>query len=250
MIPKICTSWPYDCKLLLFFLFCQPYIFPPSSSSVSPGQHHSHHCWRKTKLVLVNISISDTYQATDEPEEDEGGKTWTFAQSCLLFIWRARSESLEEGWRGTVPKCEASTVSGYLLSHVICCRHQVQSLHSRPAGLSRTLPASLCWQAGWRSRFHFPSGLGTCPHSQKYQSLVWWGLYDWAGLTSKLPWYSEPPWESTGSGGRRDTPGKKDQRRKTSAVPEAGGHHARHIDIHAKEAPTKYWVLALEQTFQ
>ncbi len=28
------------------------------------------------------------------------------------------------------------------------------------------LHASFCWQALWRCWFHFPAGLGTCPHSE------------------------------------------------------------------------------------
>ncbi len=36
----------------------------------------------------------------------------------------------------------------------------------------RALHASFCWQALWRRWFHFPAGLGTCPHCQRYQKLV------------------------------------------------------------------------------
>ncbi len=36
----------------------------------------------------------------------------------------------------------------------------------------RALHASFCWQALWRCWFHFPAGLGTCPHCQRYQKLV------------------------------------------------------------------------------
>ncbi len=39
-------------------------------------------------------------------------------------------------------------------------------------GNFRALHASFCWQALWRCWFHFPAGLGTCPHCQRYQKLV------------------------------------------------------------------------------
>ncbi len=38
----------------------------------------------------------------------------------------------------------------------------------------RALHASFCWQALWRCWFHFPAGLGTCPHCQRYQKPVQW----------------------------------------------------------------------------
>ncbi len=52
----------------------------------------------------------------------------------------------------------------------------------------RALHASFCWQASWRCWFHFPAGLGTCPHCQRYQKLVKrpWCYCAW--LASKLAW--------------------------------------------------------------
>ncbi len=48
--------------------------------------------------------------------------------------------------------------------------------------------ASFCWQALWRCWFHFPAGLGTCPHCQRYQKLVQWPRCYCAWLASKLAW--------------------------------------------------------------
>ncbi len=59
------------------------------------------------------------------------------------------------------------------------------------------LHAFFCWQALWRCWFHFPAGLGTCPHCQGYQKLVQWPLYYCAWLASKLAW-PEPHRESMG----------------------------------------------------
>ncbi len=57
--------------------------------------------------------------------------------------------------------------------------------------------ASFCWQALWRCWFHFPAGLGTCPHCQRYQKLVQWPWCYCAWLASKLAW-PEPHRESMG----------------------------------------------------
>ncbi len=57
--------------------------------------------------------------------------------------------------------------------------------------------ASFCWQALWRCWFHFPAGLGTCPHCQRYQKLVQWPWCWCAWLASKLTW-PEPHRESMG----------------------------------------------------
>ncbi len=48
----------------------------------------------------------------------------------------------------------------------------------------RALHASFCWQALWRCWFHFPAGLGTCPHCQRYQKLVQWPWCYWAWLAN------------------------------------------------------------------
>ncbi len=53
----------------------------------------------------------------------------------------------------------------------------------------RALHASFCWQALWRCWFHFPAGLGTCPHCQRYQKLVQWhGVTVLDGQQTRLTW--------------------------------------------------------------
>ncbi len=114
--------------------------------------------------------------------------------------------SLAEEWRGTESmllevQCEVSTVSDDLGCHVICwCWYTVFSeVHSQRRHLPgdfRALHASL-WKALWRCWFHFPAGLGTCPHGQKYQKLVQWPWCYCAWLASKLTW-PEPHRKSTG----------------------------------------------------
>ena len=54
----------------------------------------------------------------------------------------------------------------YLLVLVHCALSSPKSTHFR------ALHASFCLQTLVRCWFHFPAGLGTCPHCQKYQYLV------------------------------------------------------------------------------
>ncbi len=61
----------------------------------------------------------------------------------------------------------------HLLVLVHCVFWSPQS--TQPStGDFRALHASFCWQALWRCWFHFPAGLGTCPHCQRYKKLVQW----------------------------------------------------------------------------
>ncbi len=121
-------------------------------------------------------------------------KNWTVAQwsnvlfsdeskYCISFgnqgprVWRKSGE-----WRESMlleVQCEVSTVSDDLGCHVICwCWYtvfsEVDGQRNRLPGYFRALHASFCWQALWRCWFHFPAGLGTCPHCQRYQKLVQW----------------------------------------------------------------------------
>ncbi len=123
----------------------------------------------------------------------------------FAFHLETRSQSLEEEWRGTESmllevQCEVSTVSDDLGCHVICwcwstVFSEVHSQRSHLPGNFRALHASFCWQALWRCWFHFPAGLGTCPHCQRYQKLVQWPWCYSAWLASKLAW-PEPHRES------------------------------------------------------
>ncbi len=110
-------------------------------------------------------------------------------------MWRQKSMLLEV-------QCEVSTVSDDLGCHVICwcwstVFSEVHSQRSYLPGNFRALHASFCWQALWRGWFHFPAGLGTCPHYQRYQKLVQWPWCYCAWLASKLAW-PEPHRESMG----------------------------------------------------
>ncbi len=132
-----------------------------------------------------------------------------FSDESKFFIsfGITRSQSLEEEWRGTESmllevQCEVSTVSDDLGCHVICwcwstVFSEVHSQRSHLPGNFRALHASFCWQALWRCWFHFPAGLGTCPHCQRYQKLVQWPWCYCAWLASKLAW-PEPHRESMG----------------------------------------------------
>ncbi len=76
---------------------------------------------------------------------------------------------------------------------------EVHSQHRHLPGYFRALHASLCWQALWRCWFHFPAGLGTCTHCQRYQKLVQWPWCYCAWLASKLAWpepHRESRWET------------------------------------------------------
>ncbi len=189
-------------------------------------------------------------------------------KSILHFIWKSRSQSLEEEWRRTESmllevQCEVSTVSDELGGHVICwcwstVFSEVHSQRSHLPGNFRALHASFCWQALWRCWFHFPSGLGTCTHCQSYQKLVQWPWCYCAWLASKLAW-PEPHRESV-----------EDERHQTqqcrwpegcyqssySITPEqchrliSSMPHRIDAVIHAKGGPTKYWVHRNEHTFQ
>ncbi len=75
----------------------------------------------------------------------------------------------------------------HLLVLVHCVFWSPQSTQHLPGNI-RALHASFCWQALWRCWFHFPAGLGTCTHCQRYQKLVLWPWCYCAWLASKLTW--------------------------------------------------------------
>ncbi len=161
-------------------------------------------------------------------------------------------------------------VSDDLGCHVICwcwstVFSEVHSQRSHLAGHFRALHDSFCWQALWRCWFHFPAGLGTCPHCQRYQKLVQWPWCYCARLTSKLAW-PEPCREYISGIVKRkmrdtkpnNADGLKAAIKATwaSITPEQChrliSSMPRRIDavIHAKGGPTKYWVDRNEYTFQ
>ncbi len=174
---------------------------------------------------------------------------WTVAQwSKVLFsdeskfcisFWKSRSQSQEEEWRGTESmllevQCEVSTVSDDLGCHVICwcwstVFSEVHSHGSHLPGNFRALHTSFCWQALWRCWFHFPAGLSTCPHCQRYQKLVQWPRCYCAWLASKLAW-PEPHRESMGYCQ------EEDERHQTQQCRWPEGHCQRNLGFHTTSA--------------
>ncbi len=192
----------------------------------------------------------------------------------MHLIWKSRSQSLEEERRGTESmflevQCEVFTVSGDLGCHVSCwcwstVFSEVRSQRSHLPGHFRALNASFCWQVLWRCWFHFPAGLGTCPHCQRYQKLVQWPWCYCAWLTSKLAW-PEPHREYM------EYCQEEDERHQTQQCRWPEGRYQSnlgfitpeqchrliafmpcHIDaiIHAKRGPNKYWVHKNEHIFR
>ncbi len=93
-----------------------------------------------------------------------------------------------------------------VLVHCVFPVSEVHSQRSHLPGDFRALNASFCWQALWRCWFHFPAGLGTCPHCQRYQKLVQWPWCYCAWLASKLAWPEPLRIYGVLSRGRWETP--------------------------------------------
>ncbi len=219
------------------------------------------------------------YQATSEPEttseasypgcgekELSGPKSSFQMKVNFAFHLETRSQSLEEEWRGTESmllevQCEVSTVSDDLGCHVICwcwstVFSEVHSQRSHLPGNFKALHASFCWQALWRCWFHFPAGLGTCPHCQSNKS--WFSDH---GVTV-LDWPANSPdlnpienlWGIVKRKMRDTRPNNADDLKAAikatwASIPPQQCHKLitsmpRRIEavIKAKGAPTKYWV--------
>ncbi len=159
-------------------------------------------------------------------------KEWTEAGVSASRVTTLRRL---EDWRGTESmllevQCEVSTVSDDLGCHVICwcwstVFSEVHSQRSHLPGHFRALHASFCWQALWRCWFHFPAGLGTCPHCQRYQKLVQWPWCYCGWLASKLAW-PKPHRESMGYCQ------EEDERHQTQQCRWAEGHCQRNLGFH------------------
>ncbi len=173
-------------------------------------------------------------------------KNWTVAQWSnfqmkvnFAFRLETRSQSLEEEWRGTESmllevQCEVSTVSDDLGCHVICwcwstVFSEVHSQHSHLPGHFRALPCFLLLTSFMEMQIHFPAGLGTCPHCQRYQKLVQWPWCYCAWLASKLAW-PEPHRESMGYCQ------EEDERHQTQQCRWAEGHCQRNLGFHTTSA--------------
>ncbi len=143
-------------------------------------------------------------------------KNWTVAQwskvlfsdeskFCISFgnqgprVWRKSGEAQNPCCLKSSVKFPQSVMIWAAMSSAgvgPLCFSEVHSQRSHLPGNFRALHASFCWQALWRCWFHFPAGLGTCPHCQRYQKLVQWPWCYCAWLASKLAW-PEPNREST-----------------------------------------------------
>ncbi len=150
-----------------------------------------------------------------------------------LVLWNHNNG--EDCWLGNDPEDEHW--------HLIFLMLPFEALH-----------ASFCWQALWRCWFHFPAGLGTCPHCQRYQKLVQWPWCYCAWLASKLAWVSMNLWGIVKRKMRDTRPNNADELKATvketwASIPPQQCHKLitsmpRRIEavIKAKGAPTKYWV--------
>ncbi len=161
-------------------------------------------------------------------------------------------------WVGKSAQATGMTASLRILSSKADSNNwEVHSQHSHLPGNFRALHASFCWQALWRCWFHFPAGLGTCPHCQRYQKLVQWPWCYCAWLASKLT-RPEPQriYDERHQTQQRRWPEGCYQSNLGFITPEQCHRlidsMPRRIDavIHAKGGPTKYWVHRNEHTFQ
>ncbi len=163
-------------------------------AQTSSGKGLPSHFWNRNivRSILPGLRRKRTGLLLSGPKCTFQTKV-NFAFHLEIKVW-----SLEEEWRGTESmllevQCEVSTVCDDLGFHVICwcwftVFSEVHSQRSHLPGHFRALHASFCWQALWRCWFHFPAGLGTCPHCQRYQKLVQWPWCYCAWLASKLAW--------------------------------------------------------------
>ncbi len=235
-------------------------------AQTSSGKGLPSHFWNRNivRNILPGISRKRTGLLVSGPK----------SSFQMKEIWKSRSQSLEEEWRGTESmllevQCEVSTVSDDLGCHVICwcwstVFSEVHSQRSYLPGNFRALHAYFYWQSLWRCWFHFPAGLGTCPHGQRYQKLVQWPWCYCAWLARKLAW-PEPHRESM------EYCQVEDERHQTQQCRWPEGRYQSNLGfitpeqchrlitsmphwidavIHTKGGPTKYWVHRNEHTFQ
>ncbi len=106
-------------------------------------------CHQRRKTLLHKWHFSTAWYGTAWYGSLLGGFSTGYSTRYLLhFIWKSRSQSLEEEWRGTESmllevQCEVSTVSDDLGCHVICwCWPTVFSeVHSQSSHLTRNFRA-------------------------------------------------------------------------------------------------------------
>ncbi len=138
-------------------------------AQTSSGKRLSSHFWNRNIVRSILPGLKRTGLLLSGPK--------TSFQMKVNFAFRLEIKVPES--RGRVERhriqvqCEVSTVRDDLSCHVVCwCWSTVFSeVHSQRRHLPgnfRAVHASFCWQALWRCWFHFPAGLGTCPHCQRY----------------------------------------------------------------------------------
>ncbi len=175
-------------------------------------------------------------------------KNWTVAQwskvlfsdeskFCISFgnqgprVWRKSGEAQNPCCLKSSVKFPQSVMIWAAMSSAgvgpLCFLKSSQRSHL--PGNFRALHASFCWQALWRCWFHFPAGLGTCPHCQRYQKLVQWPWCYCAWLASKLAW-PEPHRESMGYCQ------EEDERHQTQQCRWPEGHCQRNLGFHTTSA--------------
>ncbi len=207
--------------------------------------------WRKrTGLLLSGPKSSFQMKVNFAFHLEQGPRVWRKSGEAQIHVAWSPVWSFHSQW--------------WLGCHVICwcvgplCFLSPQSTQPSTRKF-RALHASFCWQALWRCWFHFPAGLGTCPHCQRCQKLVQWPWCYCAWLASKLAW-PEPHRNLWGIVKR-----ERDERHQTQQCRWAEGHCQRNLGFHttsavpqtdhlhatpnwgravikAKGAPTKYWV--------
>ncbi len=210
-----------------------------TSRSVLPGLWRKRTQWSK---VLFSDEVNFAFHLEIKVPESGGRVERHRIHVAWSPVWSFHSQ-----WWFGLP-C-------HLLVLVHCVFWSPQSTQPSTRNF-RALHASFCWQALWRCWFHFPAGLGTCPHCQRYQKLVQWPWCYCAWLASKLTW-PEPHRESMGycqEEDERTRPNNADDLKATvketwASIPPQQCHKLitsmpRRIEavIKAKGAPTKYWV--------
>ncbi len=137
----------------------------------------------------LQSAVSKHIKCKVDWKEELGRKRYT-SNRVPESGWRVERHRIHVAWS----PCEVSTVSDDLGCHVICWCWPLCFLKSTDNAaiyqeIFRALHASFCWQALWRCWFHFPAGLGTCPHCQRYQS--WFndhGCTVLIGQQTRLTW--------------------------------------------------------------
>ncbi len=150
------------------------------------------------------------YQATSEPETTseasylgcEKRTQWSKvlfsdeSKFCISFgnqgprVWRKSGEAQNPCCLKSCVKFPQSVMIWAAMSSAgvgPLCFLSPQSTQPSTRKFLEHFHASFCWQALWRCWFHFPAGLGTCPHCQRYQKLVQWPWYYCAWLASNSP---------------------------------------------------------------